>query len=101
MKTPARQVYTPSQNVQSSSRAADRLRRFGLRLIWLRKRRGWSQRALARRLGIHSSTLSRYEAATHEPGLHILLRLAEIFGLSLDQLVRGEPRPGPERPEGP
>src|SRR5262245_36883648 len=80
---------------QARSRAASRascpsppaadsfLRRFGIQISLLRRHLGWTQRQLASRLGIPSSSLSRYERAFCEPGLTFLVRLSRVSGLSL------------------
>jgi transcriptional regulator with XRE-family HTH domain len=53
----------------------------------LREERGLSQRALALRLEVSSSTIAKYEAGVHTPPLAVLVRLAAVLDVSLDQLA--------------
>jgi transcriptional regulator with XRE-family HTH domain len=53
----------------------------------LREERGLSQRALAQHLQVSSSTIAKYEAGVHTPPLAVLVRLAAILDVSLDQLA--------------
>lgn len=55
----------------------------------LRRKRGWSQANLARRLCISPSAVGMYEQGRREPSISILLALAEEFDVSLDYLVTG------------
>ncbi|GAA1170100.1 helix-turn-helix domain-containing protein [Pseudonocardia alaniniphila] len=60
----------------------------GPRLRELRRRRGITLAALSARTGIAVSTLSRLESGHRKPGLEVLLPLAEVFRVPLDELVR-------------
>ncbi len=51
---------------------------------------------LAERTGINESTLSRLEGGTRKPTLELLLPLAEVHAVPLDELV-GAPRTGDPR----
>jgi transcriptional regulator with XRE-family HTH domain len=55
-----------------------------------RKARGWSQGELAERIGAHLTHVSRVETGKYNPGLDFLVRAAEAFGVTLDELVWGE-----------
>lgn len=68
----------------------------GPRLRELRHRRGMTLADLAERTGINESTLSRLEGGTRKPTLELLLALAEVHAVPLDQLV-GAPRTGDPR----
>ncbi|HVR07871.1 MAG TPA: helix-turn-helix transcriptional regulator [Thermoanaerobaculia bacterium] len=59
----------------------------GARVKALREERGMSQRALAQHLEVSSSTIAKYEAGVHTPPLTVLVRLAAILDVSLDQLA--------------
>ncbi|HLX10907.1 MAG TPA: helix-turn-helix transcriptional regulator [Thermoanaerobaculia bacterium] len=59
----------------------------GARVKSLREERGLSQRALALRLEVSSSTIAKYEAGVHTPPLSVLVRLAAVLDVSLDQLA--------------
>src|ERR1700739_3414531 len=66
----------------------------GARVKALREERGLSQRALGQRLQVSSSTVAKYEAGGHTPPLAVLVRLAGVLDVSLDQLAgRGDLAP--------
>jgi transcriptional regulator with XRE-family HTH domain len=69
----------------SSSRYA-----FPRKLRELRKHKGWSQADVARRIGVERSLVGNYELGVHQPALPTLLKLADIFQVSLDYLVFDE-----------
>ncbi|MEV7599763.1 XRE family transcriptional regulator [Kitasatospora sp. NPDC089797] len=74
----------------------DVLAAVGPRLRDLRRRRGMTLAELAERTGINESTLSRLEGGTRKPTLELLLPLAEVHAVPLDDLV-GAPRTGDPR----
>jgi len=55
----------------------------------LRKERGWTQQALAERLGLTRPTLGAYEEGRSEPKLSVLIDMAACFAVTVDALVRG------------
>lgn len=57
---------------------------FSERLKLLRERKEISLTELASQLGLAKSLLWRYEAGKSEPGLSVLLKLSEYFGVTLD-----------------
>jgi len=72
----------------------------------LRKAQGMTQKDLAERLHVSDKTVSRWERDEGEPDLSTLPVLAEIFGVTCDELLRGqrmrmtEPTPAAESPRG-
>ena len=62
--------------------------RWGERVKTLREGRDWSQDELARRLNIHRVSLARLEGGTRKPSVEVLERLADVFRLSLWDLMR-------------
>ena len=56
----------------------------------LRKKNGWSQEELAERLGVSRQSVSKYESAQSVPDLDKILRLASIFGVTTDYLLKDE-----------
>ncbi|GAA3006962.1 DNA-binding protein [Streptomyces fulvorobeus] len=74
----------------------DRLAAVGPRLRDLRRRHGLTLAALAEQTGINESTLSRLEGGSRKPTLEMLLPLAEVYAVPLDELV-GAPRTGDPR----
>ena len=63
----------------------------GLRIAALRRSAGWSQAELARRLGISPSAVGMYEQGRREPASQMLVTLSELFGVTIDYLVKGSP----------
>jgi len=59
----------------------------GSRIKELREGRGWSQRALSQELGISKSMVAKYEGGVHTPTVNLLVRLASLFGVTLDSLM--------------
>ena len=57
------------------------------RLVELRKANGLSQEALAEKLGLSRQSISKWERAEASPDTDNLIALAEIYGLTLDQLL--------------
>jgi len=73
----------------------------GQRIAHLRKDRGLTQVQLAAQLGVIQQTLSHYESGRLRVPLVQLPRLAEIFELTLDELLTGQPashQPGKRGP---
>ncbi|MER6840259.1 helix-turn-helix domain-containing protein [Streptomyces platensis] len=68
----------------------------GPRLRALRRDRGLTLAALAASIGVSESTLSRLESGQRRPSLELLLPLARIHDVPLDDLV-GAPRTGNPR----
>src|SRR5918996_3099322 len=68
----------------------------GPRLRALRKRRGVTITDVAATTGISASTLSRLESGGRRPNLELLLPLARVYGVALDELV-GAPQTGDPR----
>lgn len=72
----------------------------GTNLSRLRARAGMSQDALAEQLGVSRQSVSKWETDASVPELEKLVKLTEIFEVSLDELVLGKPPEGaPERAE--
>ena len=74
----------------------------GERLYQLRKARNLSQGEVADALGVSRQSVSKWENNTSVPELDKLVKLGELFGLTLDELVKGEAASAPagrlERP---
>ena len=61
----------------------------GQRIHELRTAAGLSQEQLAERLNVSRQAISKWELDTSAPDLDRLVLLGDLFGVSLDQLVRG------------
>lgn len=66
---------------------------YGERIKEHRRRLDLSQQALGEKLGISSVAVSKWERGQSQPDIPTLKRLADIFGVSLDELCGHEPPP--------
>ena len=67
------------------------MERFGEKLRSLRERRDVTVRELASELGIKShSHIVGLEAGKHKPSVDLVLKLADLFDVTTDQLLRDE-----------
>lgn len=60
------------------------------KIIQLRKQFGWSQENLAEAMNVSRQSVSKWESANSIPDLNKILKLAEIFGVSTDYLLKDE-----------
>ena len=58
-----------------------------LRLIYLRKQKGYTQCEVAEILNISRSALSKYEKGNRVPNIEILMQLASLYNVSCDYLL--------------
>ena len=65
----------------------------------LRKANGMTQKNLAERLNVSDKTVSRWERDDGAPDLAAIPAIAEIFGVTCDELLRGERKSPIERAE--
>ncbi|MFC0673667.1 helix-turn-helix domain-containing protein [Brachybacterium hainanense] len=82
--------------MSSLSGTSDQLAALGPHLRALRLRRDATLREVSAATGISVSTLSRLESGGRRPSLELLMPLATVYGVSLDELVdapvTGDPR---------
>ena len=62
----------------------------GKRIYDLRTAKNLSQSELAEALNVSRQSVSKWETDTSVPDLDKLVKLCELFGVSMDELVRGE-----------
>ncbi len=62
----------------------------GQNIVRLRTQKNWSQGDLADALDISRQSVSKWETDASVPELDKLLKLSELFGVTLEELVRGE-----------
>ena len=67
----------------------------------LRNASGMTQKDLAEKLNVSDKTVSRWERDDGAPDLSLIPVIAEIFGVTCDELLRGERKPAAERTELP
>lgn len=56
----------------------------------LRKEMGLSQERLSKKLGLKRPTYATYEEYRAEPNCSVLIKLSDIFGVSIDDLIKKE-----------
>lgn len=61
----------------------------GRRISQKRKRRGWSQGELARRMGVFRERVSKWERGEHAPTLEDLVSLSRTLEVPLEELGLG------------
>ena len=66
-------------------------------LATLRRANGFTQQEVADRLGISNRTLSAWERGTAMPDILLLPALADLYGVTVDEILRGE-RSSAEKP---
>ncbi len=62
----------------------------GERIRQLRQQRGWSQTQQSKKLHVHQKQISGYERSIHAPSVELLIRMAELFNVSLDYIAFDE-----------
>ena len=62
-----------------------------MRLKELRAERGISQKDVSDALACSVTVYSRYETGAREPSIDVLIRLADFYGVTLDELVGRTP----------
>jgi transcriptional regulator with XRE-family HTH domain len=74
------------------------LKQFGLKLAKLRGDMGLSQERFAREANVHRNEIGALERGEREPGLLILLILADAAGVELADLTTGLAAPAARKP---
>lgn len=70
---------------------------FAQRLVTLRKNAGLTQLQLAEKLNYSDKAVSKWERAEAVPDVTALISIADLFGVSLDSLVKEEVVPMPKK----
>ena len=71
--------------------------KIGQFLCALRKERRWTQQEAAARLGVTDKSISKWETARGLPDITVLPALAQLYGVTVDELLAGARRPAPEQ----
>jgi transcriptional regulator with XRE-family HTH domain len=58
----------------------------------LMAKRGWTQVEAAAALSVSQANISRWLSQNHEPSADVLIRIAKVFGITVEELLRA---PGP------
>ena len=67
----------------------------GPNVEYYRKQKGMTQEELAKLLGVVRSNIAQYERGSRSPSIPILIKMADIFGVTVDELVGRVP---PDKP---
>ena len=70
------------------------------KIIYLRKKNGWSQEELAEKLGVSRQSISKWESAQSVPDMNRILAMSRLFGVSTDYLLKDELEPEDASPVG-
>lgn len=70
----------------------------GERISLLRKGRGMTQKQLAEQLNVSDKAVSRWERGASAPDLSLIPELADLFGITCDELLRGDFHSPVQRP---
>ena len=62
----------------------------GARIAELRKEKGMTQAELAAVINISDKAISNWESAGSCPDIDVLIKLSDLFEVSLDYIIRGE-----------
>ena len=65
----------------------------GVRIAQYRKQRGITQEQFAEHLGVSGQAVSKWENDLSCPDISLLPQIADYFGLTIDELLRGGSRP--------
>lgn len=57
-------------------------------LKYLRRRNNYDQGDLAKKLQVKQAAISAYETGRNEPTIETLIKLADLFGVTIDDLIR-------------
>ncbi len=68
----------------------------GSTITALRKQKGMTQQELADYMGVSDKAVSKWERDQSLPDIYALARLADLFGVTVDQLLGSEPKPTPQ-----
>lgn len=64
--------------------------KFNEKLIKLRKEAGFSQEELGNKLNVARQTISKWELGETTPEMDKLIKISEIFNVTLDELIKEE-----------
>ncbi|EHL71082.1 XRE family transcriptional regulator [Bacillus cereus] len=63
---------------------------FSERLKEEREKRNWSQHDLAEKIHVSRQSVSKWETGKNYPSIEIIIHLSDLFGITIDELLRGD-----------
>lgn len=74
---------------QRSSNEIDAARpQWATKVLLLLQFKGWSQRELANRMGVHPVRINQWLTGSNSPRLSVLERMAEVLGVRVAELLQ-------------
>jgi transcriptional regulator with XRE-family HTH domain len=83
----AKQIGAKSYLDFDKSTVVRRSETIGSNLKYLRKRIGITQKEIADKIGIAQQTYAGYENGKHEPSIELMIRLADVYEVSMDYIT--------------
>lgn len=74
------------------------MKRIGEKLLTLRLRHGYTTRQLAELLDTSNSFITQVEKGKTSPSTHLVIKIADLFHVTTDQLMRDELDVDPDLP---
>lgn len=63
---------------------------FSERLKKEREKKGWSQAELAEKIYVSRQSVSKWETSKNYPSIEIIIKLSDLFGITIDELLRSD-----------
>lgn len=63
---------------------------FSERLKEEREKKGWSQAELAEKIYVSRQSVSKWETSKNYPSIEIIIKLSDLFGITIDELLRSD-----------
>lgn len=79
--------------METNEKSNEIVHRTGQNIKNLRERKGLTQQELAVRVDVAQATVANWESGRREPDINILIRIAKLFNVTLDELVMKELTP--------
>lgn len=79
-----------AMETDSLRRTSMEKKNMGAFLTALRREKGWTQKELAELLHVSDKTVSRWERDESVPDLFLVPDIAQLYGITSDELIRGE-----------
>jgi len=61
----------------------------GKQIAKIRKQKDWTQDEFAKKVGVHGGHVSRWETDKMRPSLKRLHKIADVLGVSIEELIQG------------
>ncbi len=65
-------------------------KKFGKFILQLRKEKGWTQQEFADKIFVTDKAVSKWERGLCFPDISLMIPIAELFSISVSELLKGE-----------